>query len=388
MTSVSTPISKDAQLAAIEQSGWGTPYKFFQPHNPVFWVYLFAMGAGAVSMVKYFATAIGPYTVAFTSGVVLFALYLVPWLLFLRRQNRYTAQPAGLLATGFLWGGIAATFWIAIWANGSLLTIWSKVLGPVAGNDWGAGLAAPLNEEWGKALGLIVLIGLAPRLVRSAYDGFIIGAFIGLGFQVFEDVLYAYNNALASFGAGQVGSTLFVFAVRSFTGLTSHALFSAIFCAGVMWILGRTPGERNVVRGLLACLFAMGMHFAWDDVAGISGGNTALEFVIPYVILMPLAVAGLFYVRRLAARTEQAWTRDLLGPEVEAGVVDPELLTAVSGRRKDRKHYREQLHSRAKARHLIEATGDLAHAIADARGTDTPRVEHARAELVRLRSTT
>ena len=122
MTGVSTPITKDAQLEAIEQSGWGTPYKFFQPHNPVFWVYLFAVGAGSVTVVKYFATAVGPYTVAFSSGVVLFALYLVPWLLFLRRQNRYTAQPAGLRATAFLWGGIAATFWIALPANGGLLT--------------------------------------------------------------------------------------------------------------------------------------------------------------------------------------------------------------------------------------------------------------------------
>ena len=106
--------------------------------------------------------------------------------------HRATGRAAG---DGFAWGGIAAPFWIALPANTALLEIWTKVGGTAFAADWAAGLTAPINEEWGKALGLVLLIGLAPRLVRSAYDGFIIGAFIGLGFQVFEDVLYVYNGA-------------------------------------------------------------------------------------------------------------------------------------------------------------------------------------------------
>lgn len=379
-----TAPTKDAQLAAIEQSGWGVPYKFFQPHNPAFWVYVFGVGAGAISLFKVFAPVVGPYSLALSSGFLLFAIYLVPWLLLLRRHNRYTAQPAGLLATGFVWGFFAAPFWIALPANSALLEIWSKLLGLVGAADWGAGLTAPINEEWGKGLGLILLLALAPRLVRSAYDGFLIGAFIGLGFQVSEDLLYVYNNASATFGAGQLGSSLYIFVVRGFVGITSHALFSAIFCAGVMWILSRVPGERNVVRGVLTCLTAMVFHFAWDDVGGLSGGVAVLQIVLPYFVLMPLELTVLFSVLRHAATTERRWTRDLLAPEVEAGVVDPALLTAASGLRKDRKHFRKQLHSRRRARHLIEGASDLAHEIANARGAETPRVAHARAELLRL----
>ena len=91
-------------------------------------------------------------------------------------------------------------FWIALPANTALLEIWTKAGGTEFATKWAAGLTAPINEEFAKALGLVLLIGLAPRLVRSAYDGFIIGAFIGLGFQVFEDVLYVYNGAAQSFG--------------------------------------------------------------------------------------------------------------------------------------------------------------------------------------------
>ncbi|MFI5592220.1 PrsW family intramembrane metalloprotease [Amycolatopsis sp. NPDC051758] len=374
---------KAAQLTAIEESGWGQAFRFRQPHNLTFWVYLLGLGGGALSMVRYFGSGGGFYTPALTGGVLLFGLYLVPWLLLLRHHNRYTAQPAGLLATAFAWGGLAAPFWIALPANTALLEIWTKVGGTAFAADWAAGLTAPITEEWGKALGLVLLIGLAPRLVRSAYDGFLIGAFIGLGFQVFEDVLYVYNGAAQTFGANQIGTSLQVFVIRGAAGIVSHALFSAIFCAGLMWVLGRTRGERNVVLGVLTMLMAMVFHFAWDDMAGL-GGHGLLAAVLPFLIAAVELVA-LFAVVRRATRQERTWMRELLGPEVAAGVLDPALLDAVSGLHKDRKAYRKRLHSRRTARHLIESANDLAREVARAGGQETDRVAHARAEVGRLR---
>jgi RsiW-degrading membrane proteinase PrsW (M82 family) len=375
----------DAQLTAIEQSGWGLPFRLIQPHNLAFWVYGLGVGAGAVSLFRYFGPNADFYRPALATGVLLFGLYLVPWLLFLRRQNRYTAQPGGLLLTGFLWGGVGAAFWIALPANTALLEIWTKVGGTSFANDWAAGLTAPIDEEFSKALGLVLLIGLAPRLVRSAYDGFIIGAFIGLGFQVFEDVLYAYNSAVQTFGTGQVGSALQIFVLRGLTGITSHALFSAIFCTGLMWVLGRTPGDRHVARGVLTMLMAMFFHFAWDDAGGLSGGNAALSLLLPFLIAA-VEILALFWVRRHAAAQERRWIHDLLAPEADAGVLDPQLLAAVGGLHKQRRAYRKHLHSRRRARHQLEAASDLAQEIARSRGADTPGVTHARAELLRLRS--
>jgi protease PrsW len=383
MTAIETA-GKRAQLAAIEESGWGLPFRFLQPHNAAFWVYVLGVGVGGVTMLRYFGNGGGFYGPALAAGVLLFGLYLVPWLILLRRHNRYTSQPAGLLATGFVWGGVAAAFWIALPANTALLEIWSKVGGTTFATNWAAGLTAPINEEFAKGLGLILLIGFAPRLVRSAYDGFIIGAFIGLGFEVFEDVLYVYNGAAEAYGVGQVGTALQLFLVRGASGIVSHALFSAIFCTGVMWVLGRAAGERHVVRGVLTMLLAMTFHFAWDDVTGL-GGGTALTGVLPFV-LAAIELPMLFFVLRHAATKERAWTRDLLAPEAEAGVLDGALLDAVSGVRRNRTAYRRHVHSRRRARHLIEAAHDLAHALADARGEESPRVAHARSELRRLES--
>lgn len=377
------PEEKAAQLNAIEESGWGMPYRFLQPDNVAFWVYLIGVGGGALTMLRYYGPGAAFYTPALAGGVVLFGLYLVPWLLLLRHHNRFTAQPAGLLATGFVWGGVAATFWIALPANTALLAIWAKIGGTSFAADWGAGLSAPINEEFAKAIGLVLLIGLAPRLIRSAYDGFIIGAFIGLGFQVFEDVLYVYNGATQLYGVDQLGSSLQVFLIRGASGIVSHALFSAIFCAGLMWVLGRAPGEQKRLRGVLTMLMAMVFHFAWDDMGALSGG-TAVAAVLPFVIAAVELVA-LFYVLRHAAGRERIWIRDLLGPELQAGVIDPPLLDAVSGLRKDRTKYRKYLHSRSKARHFVEAANDLAQEIARGGGAETPGVAHARTELQRLR---
>jgi RsiW-degrading membrane proteinase PrsW (M82 family) len=376
--------ARAVQVEAIEQSGWGTPFTFFQPRNLAFWVFVVGVGGGALTMVRYFGPGAGFYSPALAGGVLLFGLYLVPWLVLLRHHNRYTSQPAGLLATGFVWGGVAATFWIALPANTALLEFWTKVGGTSFAQDWAAGLTAPLTEEVGKALGLVLLIGLAPRLVRSAYDGFIIGAFIGLGFQVFEDVLYVYNGATQAFGVDQVGTSLQTFLVRGASGIVSHALFSAIFCAGLMWVLGRTRGERAVVRGVLTMLIAMVFHFTWDDMAGIGGGNAVLSVLLPFLIAA-VELVVLFAVMRRAAAHERRWTRDLLAPELDTGAVDAALLDAVSGLREDRKKYRKHLGGRRAARHLIDAADDLASEIARARAQDTPHVAHARSELLRLR---
>ncbi|MFD9701063.1 PrsW family intramembrane metalloprotease [Lentzea sp. NPDC059081] len=379
-----TRAAEAARLDALEKSGWGLPFRLVQPRNLAFWVYALGVGGGALAMVRYFGPGAHFYRPALTGGVVLFGLYLVPWLLLLRHHNRYTAQPGSLLAAAFAWGGLAATFWIALPANTALLEIWAKAGGTEFAQDWAAGLTAPINEEFAKALGLVLLIGLAPRLVRSAYDGFIIGAFVGLGFQVFEDVLYVYNGATQTFGVGQLGASVQIFLIRGVSGIVSHALFSAIFCAGLMWVLGRTPGERDVPRGVLTMLAAMVFHFAWDDMGGLSGGIGVLAALLPFVIAVVELVA-LFSVLRHAARQEQAWIRAVLEPEVELGVLDRPLLDAVSGLRRDRRKYGKQVHSRRKARHLLEAAADLARELARGRGQETGGVLHARAELVRLR---
>lgn len=56
--------------------------------------------------------------------------------------------------------------------------------------------------------GLLLLIALAPRLVRTAFDGFVLGAFLGLGFEILEDISYGLNSGASQRGANQVDASL------------------------------------------------------------------------------------------------------------------------------------------------------------------------------------
>jgi RsiW-degrading membrane proteinase PrsW (M82 family) len=380
----------DTRTTALEASGWGARFRLVQIRNLCFWVYALGVAGGLVAMVRYFGAGIGAYGVGLGTGAIAFALYAIPWLILLGYHNRYTRLPGNLLLAAFAWGGAAATFWIALPANGAFLSLYGKAFGTGWANDWGAGLTAPINEEIGKGLGLVLLLGLAPRLVRSPFDGLIIGAYTGLGFQIVEDVLYAFNSTAGNFGADQVGSAWNIVLLRSTSGLVGHVLFSAVFCSGLMWLLGR--GERpHRLRGLLLVLAAMAAHGCWDDLSALGyllAGNVGV--LLLWIVVLPAADLLLLWLAfRLAVPQEQAWLRAILAPETASGLLTEAEVTAAAGGWRTRRRYRRAQHghgAKRRAKHLLTAANDLAQEIAESGGHDNDRVDHARAEVARLRT--
>lgn len=380
----------DQRATALDASGWGAPFRLLQLRNLCFWVYALGVIGGAYQLVRYFGSGAGAYGTGLGLGVLAFAVYTIPWLVLLGYHNRYTRLPGTLLLAAFVWGATAATFWIALPANGAFLSLYGKAFGQAWVNDWGAGLTAPINEEIGKGLALILLIGLAPKLVRGPFDGLLIGAYAGLGFQVIEDVLYAYNSTAGNFGADQVGSAWNIFLVRSLTGLVGHVLFSAVFCSGLMWLLGRGQ-SRHRLRGLLLVLAAMLAHGLWDDLSAvgylIAGGFGVILLMVLVLPIADLLLLGLAF--RLAVPQEQEWLREILAPEEASGLLTDAEVAAAAGGWRTRRRYRKAQHGhreRQRAKHILAAANDLAQQIATAHGHDSEGVEHARAEIARLRA--
>ncbi len=381
-------VAEASQQEALEASGWGVTFKLVQPRNAAFWVFLWGMTAGTLQMLQYYGPRIGIYGVGLGTGVLEFAVYTIPWLLLLAYHNRYTKLPGKLLVVAFAWTAVAGTFWMGLQANTAVLSVYSKLFGKEWNSDWGAGLTAPFTEEAAKASALILLIGLAPRIVRSVYDGLIIGAYAGLGLQISEDVLYAFNGSTSKFGTDQVGEAFGMLVSRGPAGLFQHVLFSAVFCAGLMWLIGRDQG-RHRLRGLLLMLFAMVVHSCWDNLpfygTSIAGGAGTILLLIGLPVVELIVLAQVF---RWAAPQEQAWMRALLGPEVDKGVLSEAEVDAFSGGRKARKAFLKDIdghHDTRTAKHVLGTIGDLAEQLADARGTDSPGVLKARSEVARVR---
>jgi protease PrsW len=381
------PGSADAhrrQAEALEVSGWGQRFTFVQPHNLCFWVYVALTGLGTFHIVTQVEPQVGFYGEAYAIAAVLCSLAGLAWWLWFRHIDRWERQPLGLVLAGLFWGATAATFAFAVTANDALLEAYAKLFGQDFASDWGAGLAAPFTEEAAKLCGFLLLMGLAPRLVRTANDGLVIGAFIGLGFAVFEDWTYAANATAVAFSTEPVGNAVIMSGVRIASSFVSHPLFSALVCSGFVYLIGTAAQPRRVGRGIGFILAGMLLHFCWDDAS--AAGNLSSVVILLATIVAFLLLTTAF---RQAAPREHQFVRDILAPEVASGTVTAEEVEGVLDR-KARKTFRTSAPDRRSRRartHLRRAILDLTHDVARAQGSETDDVLHGRAEVARIRAT-
>ncbi|GAA4714812.1 PrsW family intramembrane metalloprotease [Nocardioides conyzicola] len=394
-TTTSTPEVQDLlarREAAIEESGWGARFHLFQPRNLCLWVYLLLVVLGARELYQIAAPTTGVFAKADIAGVAAASTFCLLLLLFLHHVDRYERTPALLAATAFIGGGIGATWAMALPGNAALMNIYTKTFGQVWAADWKAGLTAPFVEESAKGAVFLLMLGLAPFVIRTVYDGLIVGAYVGLGFQVLEDMLYGQNSAYSNFGVDQVGAVLQTFFIRSLSGIASHAMYTAIFSAGIIYLIGTRAQPRRVGRGLLLMASAMVVHGLWDSMLAISNDNGTVVSLLMLVITV-VSFVVLLTALRWGAHRERGWLHDVLAPEVANGTLTELEMAALAGerarRRKDRKaalRGRPDGVSKRREKHVLAASLDLAHDLSESNGEDTPAVQHSRAEIRRLRS--
>ncbi|MET0694875.1 MAG: PrsW family intramembrane metalloprotease [Propionibacteriaceae bacterium] len=373
------------RLAAVRGSGWGARIRFVQPRNPAFWVYVVITGWGLITLVRYLSAQAPVYGQVIIVAAVLFGLYGALFWWFTQHIDRYAHQSRAMAVLAAVWGGLGATLALASPANTPILSLWAKAFGQAWASDWGAGLTAPFVEELAKGSGLLLLIALVPRAVATAFDGFILGAFIGLGFQIAEDVTYALGSAGDQFGANPVGNALTTIVFRIALGVASHALYSAVFCAGLVYALGRPAQPRRLGRGILLMLTAMALHGVWDDLGGIVGANF-IFMVLSWIVVITVAVLIAVRVYKVTVVPERAYMRAVLAPEAANGTLTTEELDTLAGNHQARKAYRKADRAHRRQRTLVlEAARDLADELARSGGTDNDRVRYARQEVIRVR---
>ncbi|BAL88896.1 hypothetical protein AMIS_36760 [Actinoplanes missouriensis 431] len=373
-----------ARQAAIERTGWGNPVYLWQPRNAAFWLYLYLVGYGVWRLFGQVNYSVRLYAPALAASTIIFALYGVLFWWFTTRIDRYSRQPLKLIVAAFVWGGLAAPWAIALSGNSAFVDLLQKWFGQDFG--FGPALSAPIFEELGKGAAVLLLLFIAPRVVRTAYDGFILGAFAGLGFEVFEDIFYALNAAPAEFGSNQIGASLHTVGLRLLSGFSSHILYSAVVGAGVVYLVGTVAQRRRAGLGIGLILTSMLLHGLWDSAGGYSNGVIASAVII---LSLPGSFAVVIAVFHLTVRPERAAMRDVMLPEAEAGVITSEELDALAGGWKQRRAYRKAAHGKADRRarhHRLEAAHDLADQLAVSAGADSAGVRHARSEVARLRA--
>jgi protease PrsW len=273
---------------------------------------LIGIETGPVALILGFVTATIP---------VPMYIVLVLWI------DRYEAEPLWMLATAFFWGALIATFF-AFLLNTTSGAIVGALTNASAAEAFAAVVSAPIVEEIGKAVILILFFFWKKDEFDGVVDGIVYAAMTALGFAMTENILY-YGKAAAEGGGGALTLTVII---RGFFAPFSHPLFTSLTGIG----LGLARQSNNIAVKILTpivgLLMAIFMHSIWNGSAVFGGGGF---FLVIYLIVMVPAFLIVLIVISVSLRREGQVVREFLVTDLERGVLTQEeyrQLGSIAGR--------------------------------------------------------
>jgi RsiW-degrading membrane proteinase PrsW (M82 family) len=258
--------------------------------------------------------------IAATIPVPLYVV-LVLWI------DRYEGEPLWMLLTAFFWGALIASFFAFLLNTSSGMIVTAIASDAVAGEAFAAVVSAPIVEEIGKALILIIFFLGQKDEFDGVVDGIVYASMVGLGFAMTENILY-YGNA-ASESGGMLTATVIV---RGFFAPFSHPLFTSLTGIGLGLARQSTDVMIKILAPIIGLLMAIVMHSIWNGSAVFGGGPI---FFMTYVVVMVPAFLIMLIVIVLALRREGQVVRQFLVTDIERGLFtreEYEQLGSISGR--------------------------------------------------------
>jgi protease PrsW len=237
--------------------------------SPLTWLTMVVLGLGALLLAVLIVLTGGPVATVVTTLLAAISFPLLILVLFW--LDRYEPEPARYRLAALGWGGVVAVAFSVI-AEGFLFAV------PGTTTFIDTAVTAPVVEEAGKGLFLVVVVLFRRSQIHGLLDGLIYGALVGVGFAFVEDIFY-YLSSLQS------GALPLTFFLRGIMGPFAHPLFTAAFGIGIgIAVTTRRPAVR-VFAPILGFLAAVLMHGIWNG-STFWGGN---GFFFAYgVIMLPL----------------------------------------------------------------------------------------------------
>jgi RsiW-degrading membrane proteinase PrsW (M82 family) len=259
------------------------------------------VGSGVMALVL-FASG---HPDAVVIGVVLAALPVGPLVACYLWLDRYEPEPVRLLVLSFGWGAVVATAGalalqtVDAWASGT-------------DEVWSAVVVAPVTEEAGKGIFVLLLLWSRRHVIDGVLDGLVYAGLVGIGFAFTENILYfagAYTGGPE--GPGGIGSATALFVLRGVFSPFAHPLFTSAIGIGVgILVSARRPALR-VAAPVIGYVVAVALHAAWNGSAFLFGGA---YFLLTYLFAM---VPGFLVLVGLAV-----WARVREGTMLERALTD------------------------------------------------------------------
>nr|WP_301334713.1 PrsW family intramembrane metalloprotease [Variovorax dokdonensis] len=252
------PVDADAQHGADS---------FYQPRRAAFWLLAVLIFNGLIYMAPLFFNGLRVVPVTALLGLLVWALYTWAFLWVFRTFELLEQRPPAAFALAFAWGGLAAAH-LAVLPNIAIQSLAAKLVSPEFAAAWGPALAGPITEELLKLVGVVLLILVARNQFRTELSILVVGAVVGLGFQVVENFSYTVRAAINFPLEDQVTPVLLNLVTRGLlSGLWSHAAYTTIASYGVAYAVVRTarPAAERVGIAVLFFALAWAMHFVWNS---------------------------------------------------------------------------------------------------------------------------
>ncbi|SHK75722.1 Protease prsW family protein [Nocardiopsis flavescens] len=227
------------------------------------------------------------------------------WLL--RRIRPVRAPGRAASSAAVAWGLFAVTG-AALVANAALDGVLAVAMGPRTADLWGAAVSGPVDEELLKLAGVVLVAVAFPYAVRGPVDGFVIGALVGLGFQVMENLFMAVQEVTGRGGLGGVEMVVQSGLTRVLlTGLGTHWALSAVAgtAVGLVAAAAWRPRPRTVAAAVLLVVLAMAMH-AFINLPVLQGIGVVVKALVNFAVAMALYFAlRRAHLRRLRDALEE-----------------------------------------------------------------------------------
>lgn len=280
------------------------------------------IGAGAAMMLLGVLSAIliaGPVYGLFFAFMCLIPLGIV--ISFLLFVDRFEPEPWWTKIAAFLWGGGVAIFFAGMSNELAEMAFAAATDNPEAGDIFATVVAAPLGEEFLKALGVIVIVILRRNNISSPLDGLLYGGLSAAGFLVVEDFGYFVDAAVN----GTFWNTFFL---RVFMGVFGHVMYTSLTGWAIGWAVTRTK-SIGLGCGAIALGYLLGvtLHGVWNG-SGYIVPSMEAWYLLYAVLQLPLFIGWLCFVG-FAMKRERRDAAAGLMPYVKQGWIIPSELQMV-----------------------------------------------------------
>jgi len=275
-------------------------------------------------VIVFLLVGLGP--AAFAIGGVMALIPFTIVYLGVRWVDRWEPEPRAAVVFAFMWGAGVAVL-LALLVGAEVYNVINSLGGP--GPDFeffSAVVQAPIVEEVGKGLGVLIIFFVARKHFDGPVDGLVYAAWVAGGFAFTENILYFGSQII------EQQAIIEVFVIRGIMSPFAHLMFTAPIGVA-LGFAARRGGTLAAIGYFSAGLIpAILLHALWNGaIAALL--DSPVEAALGYYLLVqvPLFLGTIALVIFLR-RQESKLTHDRLAEYASVGWINADEVNALATR--------------------------------------------------------